>query len=318
MAKPCPIRLSTRLVLVRAGANATIDPETDAVAVTGVTVTVEGDEIDRSNVYTATGQGLGPIMTGRRTRFEVTQELYPDFEQHRVLFGACAVTVGESDPDMIEVYPSGSLCDGSGIHPATVEIVEVGGNTWRAENVTGSFTIEASPGGVVTITWSLVGEFVAPSDTTYTTLSYPPSALPFIYRDSELQLDNDADGIHLATCPAFTFGTGVEEIVVPSACSPNGGGWVYQSPAGPAELALSGVLARKESVDKLWDLDAQGLRQNVNAGFQIAQTGDKQLVLLMDGATLQDPVATDVEGFAGYDVSIQGPEWSLLFAEVTP
>ena len=316
MARPCLVRIKSRAVLAKTGATETLDITNDRIAVMGLEVAVEATEIDRSDVYTPNGLGLGSVTSGRRTTFTITQEVYGDISEHLVLLEACPVKVTTTGDGNGYVEPSESVCEGTGYKPCTIEIIEVGGNKYRAENCTGTFTLTASPGDRQQLVFTMEGSFVQPDDSGVTTVSIVPVPLPLMYKNSTVEFTT-ATGVEtpLGSCPAVTFTPGMESVVVPSACTPDGGGWSIVGGTGPASLAFSGVVSRKESVDKLWKTSvdpAEGAGATVVA--VLFESGAESFSIEFDDFTLRDPALTEVEQFVGYDVNFEGADWVMTWA----
>lgn len=314
MARPCLIKIKSRAVLAKTGAAETLDLTTDRIVVTGVEIAVEATTIDRSDVYTPSGTGVGSITSGRRTAFTITQEVYGDVSHHLVLLRACPVVVTQTGADAM-VEPSESSCEGVGYAPCTIEVIEVGGNRYRAEDCTGTFTLTAQPGNRMIFTFNMEGKFVIPNDSNITTVPIVPVPLPIMYKNSDVQFATGDDMTKLASCPTFTFTPGMEATNVPSACTPDGGGWNYVGGAGPASLAFSGVVSTKESRDKLWKTSvdpADGAGATMFAKLFV--DGAKEFLIGMDNFTLPDPAPTEVEGFTGYDVTFESGQWVLVWS----
>lgn len=314
MSRPCLIKIKTRVVLAKTGANEALVIG-NAVPTIGVEISTEATQIDRSDVYTANGAGLPPIVAGRRFAFTITQELYEDPNWHAPLFKACAVDWanyaapgGSGELGAVEITPSNHACESSGFAPATIEIVEVGGTTYRATNCTGTFTMTGEPGSRITLTFNMQGDFHQPADTTLPTFTYPNPGLPVLYKNSAIQWGSVPTD--LTTCPTFTFTTGATMIDVPSACTPDGGGFAYPVNDVPAQLAIGTVASQKESVQKLWAWAAQGQANNLSAElFRSATSGT--LRILLTGATLDDPNPVDLNGFVGHDLALNASQWKL-------
>lgn len=325
MARPCLIKLKARAVCVAPGADVVVDTLLDRVPVIGVEISVEGEQIDRSDVYTPNGMGLGAITTARKTQFVLTQEVYRSVTPHEDLLRACGLTVTiTGTPENATAVPSESTCEGDGFVPCTIEIIEVGGNLYRATDCTGIFSLAGEPGQRHIFTFTMTGHFSPVVDNAYPPLGIPASpGLPVLYKNSVAQFSTTSplDPIaELASCPAYEFSPNVELVDVPSACTPDGGGWDYPVAAGPSSIVFSGVVSRKESLDQLWDLALNPPDDMDFAAALYLQAGGSpgnggSLIVQLAGASLLDPAPTDVQGFAGYDVTIQGSSWTIRWIE---
>lgn len=317
MARPCPIKIKARLVLAKTGAAEELSL-LDAIPVSGVDIDTDRTEIDRTDVYTPTGAGKGALVTGRKFSFTITQEAYQDPALHEVLLKCCPVNwSGYSAPDEpgefggVTISPASSSCEGDGFQPATIEIVERGGNTYRAESVTGTFSVSSEPGQRVVFTFNLTGTFAKPSDTVYTITDslYPDIPLPILYKNSSITWSAVMRALN--TCPAMEFSTNAENIDVPSACTPDGGGWSYPVNDTPAQLSFSTVLSTKESVSQLWQWAVDDAEHDIDA--VIYSGDDGELSVSMEAATIADPVPVDLNGFVGQDVVASSGKWFLVW-----
>lgn len=320
MANPCPQRIKARAVLAKTGAGA-LNKDADRIPVAGVSISVDAETIDRSDVYTPDGLGLGSIVSGRRYQFTITQELFANFDYHEVLIRACPVVVTNRNTTPT-IKPAVSMCSGTGYAPATIEIVETGGNVYHAEDCVGVFTATAAPGNRIMLEFTMTGTFTKPTTDAYGTLSPIVWGLPVTYKNAKTQYFSDKASalIDLTSCPSFTFTPGMETIKVPSACTPDGGGFSYPMGTGPATLAYSGVLARKNADDHLWDESVDG-----GAGRDLvailnntgAPTPEGPTIKILD-YTLQDPSLGDSEGLIAYDLTFEGA-WELVWpSQVAP
>ena len=322
MARPCPIKTNTRMVLAKSGTDATLDIDEDRIAVTEVEITFESEEIDRSDVYTPNGLGMASIPSGIDITMSITQEVYPDFyDQHMALMASCPVLITNDGIDAV-VEPTTKLCEGDGFEPVTIEVVEVGGNVYRLKNGTGTFSIAGEAGQRLMITFEITGEYVSPKDTsTEYNPPYAPADIPMVllYKDSVAEYQTGVDEqdepifTHLLTCPSFTFEPDMDRVDVESACKEDGRGFSYVVGNGPAVLSYDGVLAGPNSKDKVWDLV-----DNPPEGWQMRSVfardkDDNEFYVVLDNYGLQTPESADVEGVRGYNLSFQSGEWKLVW-----
>lgn len=305
----CPIRLATRGVLIRTqttpGVGETGLAVGDSIAVTSVSVSHVATEISRADVYSPSGAGLPALQAGRKWDIQITQELYKSpikgettGWQHQALFDAGPFSVVEDalGTNGIRVRAASGTCWGVDVKPATVEIVEVGGNIYRTiDAVVTNLEIAATPNQRVLLTWSLSGQFVAPADSAkgpYT----PTSIIPAIYRAASINWD----GSPLATtCPAFTFGLGLTNNEIETACA-GGANISIADFAEPASLVFSGALAAKESVLPVWD----DLITNKAGNLALAMDNG-YLAISFTPAQLTDVTLSEVSSYVGNDLTFQ-------------
>lgn len=303
----CPIKLKTRSVLIRTqvtpGTGETGLGQSDYINVTGVTVSHVATEVDRSDVYTPSGAGLPSIPAGHKWNFQITQELYKTPVvgskagwQHQALFEAGPFKLTESvlGTSGVQVTQATGTCWGVDIKPATVEIVEVGGNIYRSiDCVVENLEISATPNQKVVLTWTLSGQFVAPVDSTKGPYN-PSSIIPALYRNATLLWDSASLA---TTCPAFTFGLGLSTVEIETAC--NGGGNISVADfSEPATLAFSGALAAKASALPVWDdmltRKEAPLSLSMESGY---------VSFTMTPAQLQSVALSEVNSYVGNDLT---------------
>ncbi len=316
MARPCPIRINARAVLAKTGENETLDKNDDRIPSTGVGITIESEAIARDDVYTPNGLGLGEIAGGRNFVFEITQELFANFAWHEVLFAACAVERVDMG-NVPTIKPSVNMCGENSYKPCTVEIAQEGGNVYRATNCVGTFSINADAGNRLFVTFSMRGNFVKPEDSTYTNLSIIDWGPPLLYRGAEITYDSDAAGetLDLTTCPSFTFTPSMEVANLPSGCTPDGGGINYPVGTGPAEFTFNGVLATKNSIDRVWDESTNPVDGRDMIAKLRDSSGSGLPRISMFDYTLKDPTLADQQGFEGYNLTFSSGDWLIEWAE---
>lgn len=321
MSKPCPIKLNTRMVLAKSGAAAVLNINDDRIAVTEVEVAYESNEIDRSDVYTPLGLGEPSIPSGIEATLTITQELYMSFSQHDALMRSCPVSVTVVG-DEVEVTPSKDICDPS-FQPVTIEVVEVGGNIYRVENGTSTFSFEGAPNGRLMIKWEVTGTYVKPDDTA---LKYagPFSAqtipMVLLYKNSVTKYQTGVETVEedevpvlkdLISCPSFTFEPEMERVNVESACTTDGRGFHYVVGNGPATLAFDGVLSGPNSKDKVWDLVDNPPEDYIVQTVFARDANGAEFGVLLGNYKLEMPESADVEGFKGYNIKFQSSDWTV-------
>lgn len=298
------MRLRARAVLA-AKTGTALDAVLHRVPVIGVDMAVEADEVVRAEVFDPEAFPRATVTIGRRTaRLTIKQEVYGDIRPHLVLLRACPVRVVMLDAEdgVVESDPSarGETC--------TVRVIEVGGNVYDIERALGVCEVEGSPGERMTFTFTLVGELVRPTDYVGGRMAIVPIPQPLIYRSASIV----APRLGLGSCPAFTFTGGGEVGTIDTTCDPEGGKMAYVQRSAAATLELAGVLARKESVDRVWETAREPLcDETVTA--TLYQDGAAELRLSLQETAIVLPEMVDVEGFAGYDVSIGGCRWMLVW-----
>lgn len=305
----CPIKLKTRSVLIRTqavpGTGETTLGQADNINVTGVSVSHVATEIDRSDVYTPNGSGLPALQAGRKWNFEITQEFYKTPTrgskagwQHQALFEAGPFKITE-DPlgtNGVKVTQSAGTCWGTDVKPATVEIVEVGGNVYRSiDCIVENVEISATPNQKVVITWTLSGQFVAPTDSTKGPFM-PSSIIPSVYRGASLLWGGTKTS---ETCPAFTLGFGMSTSEVETACSSTGNIMVADFDT-PVELAFSGALAVKESVYPVWDDMITNREDTLDFKFD-----NDYMEVKLAPAQLTSVAITETNSYVGNDLTFQ-------------
>lgn len=260
----CPIKINAGVLLVRRESTPyTGETLTAADAIRGsVEISVEATEVERT-IATPSGGGLPPLVTGRRTTMTITQELYAPGSltapsaatwESWALFGAAGLQIVPSALGQpMFIRPQQSVCVGAGIWPVTAEFRETNGNTYRLTGGTATLAISSDPGGLVQLVWTLTGSYERPVDATPVVVSLKTS-LPIRYAGAEITVtpaDSDIDPYAPATCPAFSFDPGLASEAIPSACTPDGGG--YSLPLqGSSVLTLTGTAAARESVTPWW------------------------------------------------------------------
>lgn len=314
MSKPCPILTNSVFVLAKTGADVVLDKNDDRIFVTEAGYVTESEEIDRSDVHTPEGTGLGPIVAGRRYQFTIVQEVYEDLSKHEVLLKACPVQITRTN-DIPTITPSVSLCEDSGYYPCTIEIGEPNGNLYRATNCVGMFSIQGSPGGRLQITFNMTGAFSAPIDNPYSNLTPMLPGPPLIYRNALVQYFSAAATatLNLTTCPSFTFSPNMTQIDIEAGCTPDGGALSYVIGNQPATLAFNGVLAQKNSIDRLWSesINAAGGRV-VSANVNQTTSGP---IIKINSYSLADPAIGDTQGLVTANLTFSGGDWEIVWPE---
>lgn len=312
----CPIRLTTRSVLIRtqatAGTGETGLGQADNINVTSVSVSHVANEISRADVLSPSGTGLPAIQAGNKWNFQLTQELYKTPTvgskagwQHQALFEAGPFTLVE-DPlgvNGVRVQAASGTCWGVDVKPATVEIVEVGGNVYRSiDCVVENLEISATPNQRVILTWTLSGQFTAPVDSTKGPFT-PSSIIPALYRNASVTWNSAALA---TTCPAFTFGLGLTTTEVETACA-GGGNLSISDFSEPASVSFSGALAVKESVGGFWDD-----MLNRTEGNFVLSSDSGYFDIRLTPAQLSTIAMSEVGTYVGNDLSFQNAgTWEL-------
>lgn len=313
----CPIRIATRGVLIRTQATPGVGEtglgQADSINVTGVSVAHAATEVSRADVYTPSGAGLPALSAGRRLEFQITQELYRTQVigsvagwHHRALFAA-----GPFDiiPDAlgvngVRIRAAAGSCWGDDISPATVEIVEVGGNTYRAiDTVVTNLEITATPNQRIMLAWSLVGQFTdPPADSTKGPFT-PSSIIPGLYREASILWGGAS---FMQICPAWTLGFGMTASEAETACV-GGGNISLVDFTEPATLVFSGSYASKESIHPIWNAMLSNTSQNLEL-----KTDDSYLEVRFTPAQMTDIAITEVNTYMGNDITLQNAGvWEL-------
>lgn len=299
----CPVRINTRLVMVGLGADAVLTPSNHLVFVTGVDIKPEAFDGDQARMLSRNAQvSSHAYITG--ASIVIKQEAYRDFEQHRALFASCGVTVVE-DSTGIHISPNGNFT------PVTIEVVEIGGTTYRFPYAAGTFNLEATPAGRVNITFQLAAMMEMPDDSVK---SWPPITLgdlgvPYIYKQSSVQFKLGESDVSLRSCPSFKFTPEIKPTKIPNLASPVAQDFIVPIFDGNASLDYTGVLGSKESVERLWNIATQnGDRYRFLGIF----TEQPSLAVEMTRYRLKDLALSEVEKiFTGRDFKFSTSEWIL-------
>lgn len=341
----CPIGNKKRVFYVKTqsafGSGATI-AATDALQVIDVQFSVNAEgTIDRSDVWSAFGAGGESITGSLAWQFTVTTELYAPptngstsgWRMLPLFRGTPSRIVQAADPsgtnDLVQIFPRSSGCYGEDVFPFTVEIHEVNGAIYRAEDCLATYTLSAEPGQRILMEWTISGTYVDPIDNPNTLTPVYAAAHPLIYKSSVLDMSyidpvsEEQEDLDLPNCPAFTFDPGMTETQIPTACTPEAAPLVFVGHEPPAILTFSGVISEKPSVQPVFRLSR--LNVDLDVSFKVAdivQSPGADFQIVLPKARLAVPELTEVESYMGVDLTLNATatngddQYTLVFGEV--
>lgn len=312
------------------GTGVTFDQTTDkALRVTDCTFTAAGNMLQRrTGTKSASGIEPTPVMGGLRWDIALTVELYPwssytdlDTSPASPIWKCATQLALATTPNRVRARFGARNLLGTDLLPMTLERHEIGGNRYRATDVTGHLSgMAMEANGIITCTFALQGLWADPVASTFTQalVDYGTAQVPAVFRGATLvtgmtrsngsTAQEPIDLRTFALTPAMTVVerpdtlSGNVEGYAPSFVTRTGSG---DEVAFSATAGAEGDSAGDTSVWANWLAQAQGRSFSlvVNEG-----SGGMKITVTMPEVHYNTPTPSTAMPYREYDLSAFGTD----------